>query len=112
VTVRIDRARASWFYNAGIDPRASALAPGIALELASIRDAIERGGRRHDLGPGAFAYKLELGGAVELRSDVRAASPSAIGQAVGRLEGAARRARERLPVRALARRARMRLAGR
>lgn len=110
VSIRIDRPGGSWFYNGGFDPAASALAPGIALELTSIRDAIERGHRRHDLGPGAQAYKLELGGTVETRADVQACSPSMRGRVLGAAAASSRRARERMPVRTILRRARSRLA--
>ena len=109
VTVRIDRPHATWFYNAGFDPAASALTPGIALELASIRDAIGQASRRHDLGPGLYPYKLELGGVVELRADVRAASPTAGGRILRAGEVAVAQARERLPLGGIARSARSRL---
>jgi CelD/BcsL family acetyltransferase involved in cellulose biosynthesis len=62
VTVRVDTARAGYFYNAGIDPEWAHISPGILLQLASIEDAIEAGLRRYDLGPGDFRYKRDLGG--------------------------------------------------
>jgi CelD/BcsL family acetyltransferase involved in cellulose biosynthesis len=104
VTVRLERPGGMWFYNGGFDPEAARLAPGIALELASIRDAMERGITRLDLGPGAQPYKLALGGVVEERADVLAASGSPHGRLLGTAEVAYRQARERMPVRSLARR--------
>jgi CelD/BcsL family acetyltransferase involved in cellulose biosynthesis len=87
VSVRLDRGATTWFYNGGIDPEALALAPGIALQLVSIRDAIECGARRHDLGPGPQRYKLELGGAPEERVDLLFASPSLRGRTAGAVVG-------------------------
>jgi CelD/BcsL family acetyltransferase involved in cellulose biosynthesis len=104
VTVRLERPGGTWFYNGGFDPDAAKLAPGIALELASIRDAIERGVRRLDLGPGAQPYKLALGGVVEKRADVLAASLSPRGRLLVAGEAAYRHARAHVPVRTLARR--------
>jgi CelD/BcsL family acetyltransferase involved in cellulose biosynthesis len=62
VTVRLDRQGGGWFYNAGFDPAHGRLGPGVLLELSSIRDAIGRGHRRFDLGPGHWRYKTDLGG--------------------------------------------------
>lgn len=64
VTVRVDAARAGYFYNAGIDPEWAHISPGILLQLASIQHAIETGLRKYDLGPGDFRYKRDLGGAL------------------------------------------------
>jgi CelD/BcsL family acetyltransferase involved in cellulose biosynthesis len=84
VTIRIDHGSTAYFYNAGFDPAASAMSPGIVLELASIRDAIESGLARFDLGPGDYRYKRDLGG--ERRDNGRrliATSPSRLGAAAG-----------------------------
>jgi CelD/BcsL family acetyltransferase involved in cellulose biosynthesis len=62
VTIRVDTDRAAYFYNAGIDPKWAHISPGILLQLVSIRDAIEAGLHRYDLGPGDFRYKRDLGG--------------------------------------------------
>jgi CelD/BcsL family acetyltransferase involved in cellulose biosynthesis len=62
VTVRVDTRRAAYFYNAGIDPKWEHVSPGILLQLASIRDAIDLGLQKYDLGPGDFRYKRDLGG--------------------------------------------------
>jgi len=51
-----------------------ALSPGILLELASIRDAIERGVVRYDLGPGDYPYKRDLGARRETRVSVQVVS--------------------------------------
>jgi CelD/BcsL family acetyltransferase involved in cellulose biosynthesis len=103
-TVRLERPGGTWFYNSGFDPEAAWLAPGIMLALASIRDAIDHGISRIDLGAGAQTYKLVLGGVVEERFDVLAASRSPRGRLLGAAEAAYREARARVPVRTLARR--------
>ena len=93
VWIGLERGSTAWYYNLGIDPDALALAPGIALQLESIRAAIDGGRRVIDLGPGADPYKLELGGVVDDRVDAKAVSPSGRGHAVDgldRLERAAR----------------------
>jgi CelD/BcsL family acetyltransferase involved in cellulose biosynthesis len=93
VWVGLDRGAISWYYNLGISPDALWLAPGVALQLLSISDAIERGRRCIDLGPGAHRYKLELGGVVGDRVDARAVSPSPRGRGMallGRLKGRSR----------------------
>jgi CelD/BcsL family acetyltransferase involved in cellulose biosynthesis len=104
VHVRLDRPGGAWSYTAGIDPDALALGPGVTLELASIRDAIERGLARYDLGPGDQPYKLSLGATFEPRFDLQAASPSVRGRVMGAAVVSSRRARERLPVRTILRR--------
>ena len=88
VCVSAERGEVAWYYNLGIAPEAMPLAPGIALLLCAARDAIERGRRTWDLGPGAFPYKAELGGVLADRVDVRAGSPSWRGRAVVGLERA------------------------
>ncbi|MFN2617714.1 MAG: GNAT family N-acetyltransferase [Thermoleophilaceae bacterium] len=70
VTVRLDSGDNAHFYNAGIDPEWGRLSPGILLELASIRDAIEGGLQGYDLGPGDFRYKHDLGGSLVERYEV------------------------------------------
>ena len=98
VTVRLDLRDTAFFYNAGIDPAAARLGPGVVLELASIRDAIERGLRRYDLGPGDYRYKRDLGGVVHPRYDFAAASPTVRGALAGirhEVRVRIRRARER-----------------
>jgi CelD/BcsL family acetyltransferase involved in cellulose biosynthesis len=93
VWLGLERGSTAWYYNLGIDPDALALAPGIALQLESIRVAIAGGRRRLDLGPGAHPYKLELGGVVDDRVDANAVSPSARGRAVDGLDRLERGAR-------------------
>ena len=80
VTVRLDMSRSSWFYNAGFDPNESQLSPGLVVELASIRDAIESGSAHYDLGPGAYRYKRDLGGVERTCFNVNAASKSTSGR--------------------------------
>lgn len=82
VTVRLDHGGTGYFYNAGIDPAHAALSPGVSLELASIQDAIDRGLRRFDLGPGDYRYKHDLGGAPAPRFRATVARRSASGLAL------------------------------
>jgi CelD/BcsL family acetyltransferase involved in cellulose biosynthesis len=49
------------FYNAGIDPDARELSPGVVFTAMLIRQAIERGARRFDFLRGNEAYKYEWG---------------------------------------------------
>ena len=86
VSLSVHRGAVAWDYNLGIDPEALDLEPGVALQLHAIRDAIERGRRRSDLGPGGDAHKRRLGGEPDDRVDVRAAGPTARGRVVGGLE--------------------------
>jgi CelD/BcsL family acetyltransferase involved in cellulose biosynthesis len=90
VTIRLDLGQGSWFYNAGFDPAASRLSPGLVVELASIRDAIARGQRSYDLGPGDYRYKRDLGGQERELLRITATSSSAAGQ-LARAMTAARR---------------------
>jgi CelD/BcsL family acetyltransferase involved in cellulose biosynthesis len=92
VSVRLDHGRTAYFYNAGFDPAAGELSPGVVLELASIRDAIGRGLVRFDLGPGEYRYKRDLGGERSEFGRLVATSPSPLGA----LAGAAYRARRRV----------------
>jgi CelD/BcsL family acetyltransferase involved in cellulose biosynthesis len=91
VTVRFDNRGRSCFFNAGFEPSASRLSPGIVVELASIRDAIERGNHWYDLGPGDYRYKRDLGGLARDLIRVRATS----GSIAGRIALAAIRTHER-----------------
>ena len=87
VTVRIDRGTAAYSYNDGLDPAHMALSPGILLELESIRDAIETGIARYDLGPGDYAYKRAFGAVPEERQWIRVVSPGVHGRmALGAIE--------------------------
>jgi len=53
------------YYNAGVEPDASELSPGVVLVERLIRRALERGRRRFDFLRGDEAYKHEWGGADE-----------------------------------------------
>jgi len=81
------------------------------LELASIRDAIARRLGRFDLGTGDYRYKHELGGAVERRYSVIAASPTLPGRASAAAARSAAVLRERVRPRARARRLALRVRG-
>lgn len=108
VSVRLDRGEAggAWFYNGGFDPAHHRLGPGVALELASIRDAIGRGHRRFDLGAGYWRYKTDLGGREVLLLDGHAYRPSLRGRGARTAARARRRVRESDALRKLVRRAR------
>jgi CelD/BcsL family acetyltransferase involved in cellulose biosynthesis len=93
VVIDFDRGETTWAYSQGIDPAARALSAGTALNLASVREAIERGRRTLDLGPGAHPFKLEMGAVVDGRVDARAVSRSARGRIVDGAERLERRAR-------------------
>ena len=80
VTVRIDRGGAAYSYNDGLDPAHMALSPGILLELESIRDAIDTGITRYDLGPGDYQYKREFGAVPEERQWIRVVAPGVRGR--------------------------------
>jgi CelD/BcsL family acetyltransferase involved in cellulose biosynthesis len=58
-------ASTAYFFNAGIDPEARDLSPGILLSALSIRDAIGAGRRRFDYLRGDESYKYEWGAADE-----------------------------------------------
>jgi CelD/BcsL family acetyltransferase involved in cellulose biosynthesis len=49
-----------YFYNGGMDPGWTREAPGLVLLHAAVRDAHGLGVRSHNLGPGAFPYKLRF----------------------------------------------------
>jgi CelD/BcsL family acetyltransferase involved in cellulose biosynthesis len=53
------------YYNAGVDPDARELSPGVVLVERLIRRALERGQRRFDFLRGDEDYKYEWGGADE-----------------------------------------------
>ncbi|MCW2991550.1 MAG: glycosyl transferase group 1, partial [Solirubrobacterales bacterium] len=103
VSVRLDRpgGGGAWFYNAGFDPAHRRLGPGVVLELESIRDAIARGHRRFDLGPGLWRYKTDLGGHEEERFDGDAFCPSPRGRLLQAATLGGRRAYDLLPGRDL-----------
>ena len=50
-----------YFYNAGMDPEARDLSPGIVGTATYLRDRLERGDRRFDFLRGNEAYKYEWG---------------------------------------------------
>lgn len=80
VNVRIDHDGTAYSYSDGVSVNHLDMSPGIAFELDSIRDAIERGIRRYDLGPGEYDYKRKLGAATVTRQiEAELASPSARG---------------------------------
>jgi len=56
-----------YFYNAGVDPYARDLSPGVLMSALAIGDAIAAGRRRFDYLRGDEAYKYEWG-AVTRRS--------------------------------------------
>lgn len=113
ITVRLDRPAigAAWFYNGGMDPEFERLGPGVTLELHSIRDAIERGYRRFDLGIGYWRYKEDLGGLEVLLCSGVAFAPGTKGALMRATTTAAHQLRSRSPaaVRELYRRSRSRL---
>jgi CelD/BcsL family acetyltransferase involved in cellulose biosynthesis len=81
-SVRIDHGGTAHFYNSGFDPRHGSISPGILLELASIRQAIEEGLHTFDLGPTDYRYKHDLGGDHTTVLRAEAASPAPRGPAV------------------------------
>jgi CelD/BcsL family acetyltransferase involved in cellulose biosynthesis len=82
VSIHLERGQTVYFYNTGMDSAAAKLGPGIVLELELIRDAIERGLRRIDLGPGDLSYKARFGGEPVERFIVAIPAPTAKGRAV------------------------------
>ena len=102
VSVRFDRGMTAHAYNDGFAPAIARLSPGTVMELVSIRDAVERGLRTYDFGPGDFTFKLRLGGKPVERLNVHAASPSLGGRVIGAASGGYRSARRYLaPLRRL-----------
>jgi CelD/BcsL family acetyltransferase involved in cellulose biosynthesis len=99
VGVQIDHAGGTCAYNTGFDPAAARLGPGALVRLASIRDAIDRGGHWFDFGPGDFPYKRALGGQLVERSRIDTANGSvANGLLALRMRGE-RRLRRAAPLR-------------
>jgi CelD/BcsL family acetyltransferase involved in cellulose biosynthesis len=73
VSAHIDYGDTTYSYNGGI-VATTRLSPGIMLEVAAIRRAMDRGARRFDLGPGEYRFKTELGSVPEERFTAYAAS--------------------------------------
>jgi len=59
--VHFETADSLLFYNAGIDPDARALSPGVVMTYAYVKRAMERGLRRFDFLRGDEPYKYEWG---------------------------------------------------
>ena len=64
-SIHFETAGSVLYYNAGIDPDAKALSPGVVLLERLVRRAIERGKCRVDLLRGDEPYKYEWGGVDE-----------------------------------------------
>ena len=64
-SIHFETAGSVLYYNAGIDPDARALSPGVVLLERLVRRAIERGKCRVDLLRGDEPYKYEWGGVDE-----------------------------------------------
>ena len=60
-TASFDDGRTCFFYNAGADPDARELSPGVTGTAAYIRDRMEAGRRRFDFLRGNEPYKYEWG---------------------------------------------------
>jgi CelD/BcsL family acetyltransferase involved in cellulose biosynthesis len=60
-TVGFDDGSTSYFYNAGMDPAARDLSPGVTGTAAYLRDRMEAGRRRFDFLRGNEPYKYEWG---------------------------------------------------
>ncbi|HYN68926.1 MAG TPA: GNAT family N-acetyltransferase [Candidatus Eisenbacteria bacterium] len=63
--IHFETADTIYYYNAGIEPDARALSPGVLLVERLLRRAIERGLRRFDFMRGDESYKYEWGAADE-----------------------------------------------
>jgi CelD/BcsL family acetyltransferase involved in cellulose biosynthesis len=59
--VGFDDGTTCYFYNAGMDPAARDLSPGVTGTAAYIRDRLEAGRRRFDFLRGPETYKYEWG---------------------------------------------------
>jgi CelD/BcsL family acetyltransferase involved in cellulose biosynthesis len=59
--IHVETADTWMFYNAGIDPDARDLSPGVVLTAALVRAALEEGARRFDFLRGDEPYKYEWG---------------------------------------------------
>ena len=60
-TVGFDDGETCYFYNAGMDPDARDLSPGVTGTAAYVRDRLEAGRRHFDFLRGAETYKYEWG---------------------------------------------------
>jgi CelD/BcsL family acetyltransferase involved in cellulose biosynthesis len=60
-TVAFDDGVTCWFYNAGMDPTARELSPGVTGTAAYLRDRMAAGRRRFDFLRGEEPYKYEWG---------------------------------------------------
>jgi hypothetical protein len=60
-TVGFDDGTTCYFYNAGLDPMARDLSPGVTGTAAYLRDRLEAGRRRFDFLRGSEPYKYEWG---------------------------------------------------
>lgn len=103
VSLHLAYGRCMYSYNIGVDTSAPGISPGLVLELAAIRDAIERGFEGFDFGTGYYKYKEELGGAPVERFSIMATSPSVRGVAVGLSRAAVRHGRRLIGRRHIAR---------
>ena len=79
VSVDLEQRDEIWAYNIGFDPAFSRFSPGLVLRMHTIADAIDRGKRRYDFGPGDFVHKRELGGRPANRLVVQLTGPGLIG---------------------------------
>jgi CelD/BcsL family acetyltransferase involved in cellulose biosynthesis len=59
--IHLDDGRTMYYYNAGVDPDARDLSPGVVLIASYVRAAIARGRRRIDLLRGDEPYKYDWG---------------------------------------------------
>lgn len=76
VAVHLRYGDCAYFYNLGIATSEPGLSPGVLLAIAGIRDALDCGLKRFDLGSGHYRYKIELGGVVTDRLAIVASSKS------------------------------------
>jgi CelD/BcsL family acetyltransferase involved in cellulose biosynthesis len=65
VGVGFDDGLTCYFYNAGLDPTARDLSPGVTGTAAYLRDRLEAGRRRFDFLRGDEPYKYEWGARAE-----------------------------------------------
>jgi CelD/BcsL family acetyltransferase involved in cellulose biosynthesis len=94
VALNFESGDASWAYNTGFSLDAARISPGVVLRLGSIRDAIERGSRCFDFGPGASKYKRELGAVEYERLRIELSSTTAAGRGARALALSRRRLHE------------------
>lgn len=88
--VVLEHAGVAEYHQTGMDPAHAHLGPGYGVLLAVVEDAMARGVRRLDLGPGEYLYKERIGGVAAPHWRVIAPSRSARGLAL-RAARAARR---------------------